>query len=169
MRWPAGHDPYIRAYRRLIANHPVRPIKVSAHVPVAPDRLFAFVSDTRNDPSWCPNVETVDLIEGDGVEVGARFRFHQHLDRPGGERIEFDVEVEVVEIGDRSITWRAIDKFQERMIHLSIEPDGAGSRITQITNASFQRPPGIVKWAYPFLARRTFKEQFQQLAAHFDL
>ncbi len=133
-----------------------------------PDRLFAFVSDTRNDPLWCPNVETVELVEGDGVEAGARFRFHQHLDRPRSDRIEFDAEVEVVDVGPGTITWHVTDKFQDRSIRLTVEPDGAGSKITQITEASFQRPPGLAKWAYPLLARRTFKGQFEQLAAYFD-
>ena len=151
-----------------MADHSLRPVKVSAHIPVLPDRLFAFVSDTRNDPSWCPNVETVDLVAGSGVEVGTRFRFHQHLDRPRAERIEFDVDLEVIAIGDRSITWRATDKFQGRVIQLSVEPDGTGSRITQVTTASFQRSPGLVKWVYPFLARRTFKEQFGQLSRYYE-
>lgn len=110
----------------------------------------------------------MDLVEGGGVEVGSRFRFHQHLDRPRAERIEFDVDLEVIAIGDRSITWRATDKFQERVILLSVEPDGAGSRITQVTTASFQRPPGLVKWVYPLLARRTFKEQFGQLSLYYE-
>ncbi len=145
----------------------MRPVEVSAHIPTSPDELFAFVSDSRNDPLWCPNVETVELVHGDGVGVGARFRFHQHLDRPGGERIEFDGEVEVLEIGDRSIVWRATDKFQERLIRLSVETDGTGSRITQATTATFHRPPGIVRWVYPRLAKRTFKDQFEQLATHF--
>lgn len=151
-----------------VASQSLRPVKVSAHIGAPPDKLFAFVSDTRNDPSWCPNVETVELVEGSGVEVGARFRFHQHLDRPRTERIEFDVDVEIIEIEHPSITWKATDKFQERLVKLSIEPEGAGSKITQVTTASFRRRPGLVKWVYPFLARRTFKEQFGQLAAYFD-
>lgn len=151
-----------------MANHPVSPVTVSAHIPTAPDPLFAFVSDTRNDPAWCPNVETVDQVEGGGVEVGARFRFHQHLDRPRTERIEFDVDVEILELGDRSIVWRATDRFQERLIRLTVEAEGSGSRITQVTTASFHRPPGLVKWLYPFLARRIFKEQFESLAARFE-
>ncbi len=155
------------AYRRHVATYPVRPVTASARIPAHPDLLFAFISDTRNDPLWCANVETVDLVDGSGVEVGARFRFHQHLDRPRSDRIEFDVEVEVVEIGDHSITWNATDKFQERLIKLIVEPDGANSKITQVTTASFKRSPGLVRWAYPLLARRTFKDQFEQLASHF--
>jgi len=156
------------AYRQPVASYPVRSVKVSARIPVAPDRLFAFVSDTRNDPLWCPNVEKVDLVEGGGVEAGARFRFHQHLDRPRSDRIEFDADVEIVDVGARAITWHVTDKFQDRNIQLVVEPDGSGSRITQVTEAAFQRRPGLARWAYPLLARRTFKGQFEQLAAYFD-
>jgi len=117
---------------------------------------------------WCENVETVDLIEGDRVEVGTRFRFHQHLDPPGAERMQFDVDVEVMALGDSSITWVARDRFQTREISLTVEPDGTGSRITQVTKATFLRPPGTRKWLYPLLARRIFRKQFRDLAAYFE-
>jgi len=127
-----------------------------------------LVSDTRNDPVWCENVKTVDLVEGNQVEVGTRFRFHQHLDRPGAGRMEFDVDVEVIEIGERMITWEASDRFQTRTISLAVEPEGSGSRITQVTKATFLRPPGTRKWLYPLLARRIFSKQFRDLAAYFE-
>jgi uncharacterized protein YndB with AHSA1/START domain len=149
-------------------NHPVRPVRVSTHVPAPPDQVFAFVSDTRNDPYWCHNVERVELVEGQDVAVGARFRFHQHLDRPGSERIHFDAEVEVIGLDDNSITWSVTDKFQSREISLTVEPDGSGSKITQVTKAAFRRPPGLARWVYPRLARRIFAEQFRNLAAHFE-
>jgi hypothetical protein len=147
--------------------YPVRPVKVSAHVPADPDELFAFVSDTRHDPEWCENVETVEMVEGDDIRPGTRFCFHQHLDRPGG-RIQFDVDVDVMEVGERSIRWRAEDRFQVREIELSVAPDGNGSRITQETRASFKRKPGLARWLYPTLARRIFRKQFEDLAAHFE-
>lgn len=145
----------------------MRPIEVSAHILAAPDEVFAFVSDTRNDPLWCDNVETVELVDGSGIEVGSRFRFHQHLDRPGAERMQFDVDVEVVDMGENSITWEANDRFQTRQIKLAVEPEGTGSRITQVTTATFRRPPGLRKWLYPLLARRIFSKQFGDLAAYF--
>ena len=151
-----------------MTSHPVRLVSVSTHVPAPPDQVFAFVSDTRNDPYWCPNVERVELVEGQGVAVGTRFRFHQHLDRPGSDRIHFDADVEIIELGDNSITWLATDKFQIREITLIVEPDGIGSKITQVTKAAFRRPPGLARWVYPRLARRIFGEQFQNLAAHFN-
>lgn len=145
-----------------------RPVTVSAHIPAPPDEVFAFVSDTRNDPLWCENVESVDLIEGNQVEEGTRFRFHQHLDRPGAERVQFDVDVEVIDIGERSITWLAKDRFQTREISLVVNPDGSGSRITQVTKATFLRPPGTAKWLYPLLARRIFGKQFRDLGSYFE-
>jgi Polyketide cyclase / dehydrase and lipid transport len=151
-----------------VDGYPARPVSVSGHIPAPPDVVFDLVSDTRNDPLWCENVEKVDLIEGSGVEVGTRFRFHQHLDRPGAERMQFDVDVEVIEMKDRSIRWQANDRFQIREISLVVEPDGSGSRITQVTTATFLRPPGMAKWLYPLLARRIFRKQFRDLAAYFE-
>ncbi len=158
----------MRRYRRPVDGYPVRPVSVSAHIPAPPDVVFDFVSDTRNDALWCENVETVDLVEGSGIEVGTRFRFHQHLDRPGAERVQFDVDVEVVDMGQRSIRWEATDRFQIREISLGVEPEGTGSRITQVTKATFLRPPGMAKWLYPLLARRIFGKQFRDLAAYFE-
>jgi Polyketide cyclase / dehydrase and lipid transport len=151
-----------------VDGFPARPVSVSAHIPVPPAALFRFVSDTRNDLLWCQNVETVDLVEGSKVEVGARFRFHQHLDRPGAKRTQFDVDVEVIEMGERTITWEANDRFQRRTISLTVEPEGSGSRITQVTRATFLRPPGLAKWLYPLLARRIFTGQFRDLGAYFE-
>jgi hypothetical protein len=150
-----------------MTDFPVRPVKVSALVPAPPDEVFAFVSDTRNDPLWCPNVETVELVEGEGIAVGTRFRFHQHLDRPGGERMRFDGDVEIIGLDDNSITWKTTDRYQTREIHLIVEADGNDSKVTQVTRASFHRSPGLARWVYPRLARRTFAGQFENLAKHF--
>lgn len=150
-----------------MAKHSMRPVEVSTHVAGSPDEVFAFVADTRNDPLWCPNVERVELLEGEGVAVGTRFRFHQHLDPPGRERIHFDADLLITGLGDRTITWMAEDKFQMREITLSVVPDGNGSKVTQVTKATFLRPPGLARWVYPRLARQTFADQFENLAAHF--
>jgi len=148
-------------------TYPVRPITVSARVPGDPDRAFSFVSDTRNDPLWCPNVTNVEQTSGDGVEVGATFRFHQSLEARG-RSLESDVEVEIVELGDRWIVWRVEDRFQVREIRLEVSAADRGSNVSQTTRAAFKRAPGITKWLYPMLARRTFRDQFRDLAEHFS-
>lgn len=147
-------------------GHRVRPVTVSTHVPADPATVFEFISDTRNDPVWCPNVTDVTQVNGVGVGVGSSFRFHQRVEAQG-RTLDSDVEVEIVELAERSIRWRVEDRFQVRDVLLTVKPDSDGSRVTQTTTAMFKRKPGwLTKWGYPVLARRTFKDQFGRLADH---
>jgi uncharacterized protein YndB with AHSA1/START domain len=146
--------------------YPVRPVTMSTQVPAEPDRVFDYLADTRNDPEWCPNVSDVRLVEGNGVELGSRLEFHQRVETQGRELVS-DVDVEVVELGERHIRWRVEDRFQVRDVLLRVEPDEGGSKVTQITTAAFKRNPGLARWLYPLLARRTFKDQFRRLAEQF--
>ena len=143
------------------------PVRVSAHIEGAPEDVFTFVSDTRNDHLWCPNVTNAVQTVGDGVEIGAEFTFDQTIET-GGRRLESSVTVEVLELGDRSIRWRVEDRFQTREIELRVEPSPSGSTVTQTTRAVFKRKPGVARWVYPMLARRTFRDQFGRLAKHFS-
>jgi hypothetical protein len=147
-------------------SYPVRPVTVSSHVSAHPDDVFAFVSDTRNDPVWCPNVADVAQVRGDGVATGSKFRFHQTI-QTGGRTLESEVEVEVVELGERYIVWFAEDRFQTRAIRLEVSGDDDSSVITQTTSPVFKGKPGLARWLYPWLARRAFKEQFNRLVTHF--
>lgn len=147
-------------------SHVARPVTVTVFIPAPPDDVFAYVADTRNDPEWCPNVGEVAQIEGEGVERGARFRFVQTV-TTRGRTLDSDVVAEITELGDRSIAWRVVDRFQEREIHLDVVPEGEGSRVRQTTIAAFHRPPGLARWVYPMLAKRTFRDQFERLAAEF--
>ncbi|HEX9763288.1 MAG TPA: SRPBCC family protein [Acidimicrobiia bacterium] len=147
-----------------MASYPVPPIVVSGPVPAPSETVLAFVADTRNDPLWCSNVETVEMLTSEPVRVGSKFRFHQHLDRPGGKRLQFDVDVEITALDDRSVTWRVDDRLQERVITITVTPTTGGSMVTQTTRASFKRSPGMTRWVYPVLARRIFKDQLSRLA-----
>ncbi len=149
----------------MSTGFPVRPVTVSKHMPVDPDTVFRYVSDTRNDPEWCPNVSNVRQTSGDGVAVGSTFEFHQTVEA-GGKTLESDVQVEIVELGNRSVRWRVEDRFQRRDVRLRVVPHENGSKVTQTTEARFKRKPGMAKWLYPFLAKRTFRDQFTRLAGH---
>ena len=156
--------------RRVSASemtYPIKPVTVSVDIPADPDDVFVFVSDTRNDPVWCPNVSGVSQTSGSGVEVGARFHFDQKVEARG-RVLESGVDVEVVELGERTIVWSVEDRFQTRRITLTVAPAGEGARVTQTTEASFKRKPGMAKWVYPSMARRTFREQFSHLVGHFN-
>ncbi len=149
------------------SSPPLRPVNVSYQIPANPAEVLAFVSDTRNDPTWCPNVSDVTQLEGDGVGLGARFRFHQTV-KTGGRTLESDVDVEVVGLTEDSVRWRVEDRFQIRDITLDVEPHGDGTRIRQKTLATFKKDPGLVtRWLYPLLARKTFRDQFGHLAKHY--
>ncbi|MGD2100672.1 MAG: SRPBCC family protein [Acidimicrobiia bacterium] len=147
-------------------TYPVRPVTVTARVEADPDEVFAFVSDTRNDPVWCPNVTDVSQTEGSGVSLGSRFRFHQSVET-GGRTLVSDVDVEVVELAERSIVWRVEDRFQIREIRLSVADEDEASLVTQTTKAAFKRKPGLTRWVYPMMAKRVFRDQLNRLAEHF--
>jgi hypothetical protein len=144
----------------------MRPVTVSGLVPAPADAVFAYVADTRNDPEWCPNVGPVTQVSGSGVEVGARFEFDQAVETPRGT-LKSPVTVQVVGVGDRRISWKVEDRFQEREVEVRVAEDGNHSKLTQTTVATFRRPPGVARWVYPFLARKTFRDQFSNLAARF--
>jgi hypothetical protein len=86
----------------------------------------------------------------------------------GGRTLNSDVNVEIVGLGERWVRWRVEDRFQVRDVLLSVEADGEGCTVTQTTGAAFKRKPGLARWLYPRLARRTFKDQFRRLAGHFS-
>lgn len=148
-------------------TYPLRPVTMTATIPAQPEVLFSYISDTRNDPEWCPNVTDVRQVSGDGVEMGAGFGFRQTVETRG-RVLDSDVDVEVVELGERRIRWRVEDRFQIRDVLLEVEPDGDGSKVIQTTTAAFKRKPGVARWVYPMLARQTFKKQFQRLADRFS-
>lgn len=149
-----------------MSEYQVRPIRVSTTVAAPADQVFAFVSDTRNDPLWCPNVTDVVQTSGDGVEVGARFRFRQTVEA-AGRHLESDVDVEVMELGANTVTWTVEDKFQTRTVTLTVEPDDDGSQVSQTTIARFKRKPDLLtRWGYPVMAKRVFRDQFQHLHEH---
>ena len=150
-----------------MAEYPAPPVQVSARIPAPPDVVLAFLADTRNDPLWCENVDTVVMLTPEPVAVGSRFRFHQHLDRPGGQRLEFDVDVEITHLDEDSVTWRVEDRFQERDITMTVTQIDSGCFVAQTTRARFKRKPGLAKWAYPVMARRIFRKQFRALEERF--
>lgn len=151
-----------------MSKHPLRPVTVSERIPASPRDVLAFIIDTRNDPEWCPNVDSAEMTSEGPITVGSTFRYTQHLDQPGRGRVTFDGDVEVLALDDRSITWKVMDRFQERRITCSVEPSAAGSLVTQTTEAAFRRSPGVTRWLYPIMARRILKDQLRHLRFHFE-
>lgn len=151
-----------------MSDHTCRPVTVAAMIPAEPATVLTYIADTRNDPEWCPNVESAEMTSDGPIAIGSTFSYHQHLDRPGAARVEFDGEVVITALEDGSVSWQVSDRFQDRMITCSVESIAGGTRLTQTTVATFHRPPGLAKYLYPLLARRTLKQQLDRLAEHFS-
>lgn len=151
-----------------MSTYPVRPVTVSEYIPGRASDVLAFISDTRNDPLWCPNVDSAEMTSEGDIGIGSTFRYTQHLDRPGGRRVIFDGDVEIVALDTSSIRWHVTDRFQDRTVTCVVEPSGDGSVVTQTTEAAFRRPPGVARLAYPLMARRTLRDQLRHLRAHFE-
>lgn len=140
----------------------VRPVTVAATISGDPDEVFAFIADTRNDPEWNANVTEVSQVAGEGVEVGAQFAFTQTI-VAGKRTLVSHVTTTVVELGERTVVWDIEDKYQTRRITMTVEPHTDGSKVTQVTEATFKRDPGWTARIYPMLAKRTFRAQFDAL------
>ncbi len=150
-----------------MSRYPVRTVTVSEQIAAPASQVLAFISDTRNDPLWCPNVDSAEMTSDGPIGIGSTFRYTQHLGRPGRRQVTFDGEVEILELTERSIEWRVTDRYQERIITCTVEPSDDGSQVTQTTRARFHGSPRLAKYLYPVLAKRTLRDQLDHLRAHF--
>jgi len=55
-------------------SYPIRPVTVRAVIPADATAVLDDVTDTRDDPEWCPNVDSAELVEGDGASAVSVFR-----------------------------------------------------------------------------------------------
>lgn len=146
---------------------PVRPVTVSSDIAADADVVFGFISDTRNDALWNPNVSEVHQIVGNEVAVGSKYEFTQTIETKKRTLVS-EVTAEIVELGDRSVRWAIDDKYQTRQITMWVEPTDNGCVVNQTTEATFKRDPGfLTRTLYPMLAKRTFRTQFETLKGQF--
>lgn len=122
-----------------------------------PGEVFAFVADPRNDPAWCPRVHGCEQVDGDGVVEGARFRVDHHpsLKRPHVRTVEV-LELE----SPRRIVTAQRDEVADFTIAYLVEPDGAGTRLTQRDDIEWRIP----RWQVPVARRVIARHMRDQLA-----
>jgi len=121
-----------------------------------PDDVFAFVSDVRNDPRW-----HTDIIEagwdGDRAGPGATFwtRFKPFMGMSEGTGI-----VSTYEPPHKIVLDEEMGKLRPVTI-LTVEPDGAGSRITRRVE---MQPVGLLRLMAPFMGGMVSKRNAEFLA-----
>ena len=100
--------------------------------------VFAFVSDPRNDPAWCPKVESV-TAQGNGPAPGADYLV---VHRPVPLRPARAMRYRLVDWDPpKAISWREDDGHDRIAVGYHLQALGADStRFTQTDDARARRP-----------------------------
>lgn len=130
-------------------------------VKAAPDQVWALLGDVARMPEWSQQLESVDLLEGDGRSVGSRFRGNNRdgrrswsmrcvIDRyEAGRALEFHTENNKGETGTR---W---------WYHL--EPCDEGTRVTE----GFERVVTL-NWLQQVVERKLLGDRVEHNARNID-
>jgi uncharacterized protein YndB with AHSA1/START domain len=119
------------------------------------ERVFDYVADARNEPSWLPGAEAVEKTTPDDVGLGTRFE--GRYARAG------KVEVEVVSYErPHRLTLRGHSKILDFDDAIELTEAG-GQTVLKATMSS--RPRGPMKLMSPLMAR-TIRSQFADNWVH---
>jgi carbon monoxide dehydrogenase subunit G len=90
------------------------------------DAVFAFLSDSRNTPSYQPDVESVEMVLSGPIGPGTRFRYRVRLGRSFAVGEEEVVDYEP----SRRVTTRVAGALDPNLSELTLEPMDGGTRVT---------------------------------------
>lgn len=123
--------------------------------------VFEFIADGKNDPRWCPSVEEMEQIAGNGARPGTRYRMRH---APGG--MKFDAIVEIVDCSPpHSLKWTMTDSGHTLHGTYELEAFDGKTRLKQTSQITFEgwlRIPGLLM--KHFIARDVKKELGKQFA-----
>ena len=136
-------------------------VERSIEIARAPEEVFAFLADARNDPRWCASVVACEQRAGDGPGPEAAYRashkptpFHRVMPRT----------IEVVEYAPpRLLRWRQEDANGVFNIAYELEAAGAGTRFTQRDSIEWKVPRPVGRMAERLFVRRHIGEQMADL------
>ena len=98
-----------------------------------PEVVFSFLSDSRNDPKYRAHIESVELVTGEPIGPGARFRYRARVRNTIVLGIEEIVDYEP----NRRLTTRSASARHPNLAELTFEPVQGGTRVTN--RFEFQR------------------------------
>ena len=116
------------------------------------DRVFAFLRDPIKVKRWQPDVVTTEIVSGDGLQKGSRWR--AKVKEP--QRGTFDLEVWVADVVENERIVYAMEEPQSRAeIEYRLISSGDGTQV--VCSADFKLK-GIAKFLSPlvkgFVARK---------------
>jgi uncharacterized protein YndB with AHSA1/START domain len=127
----------------------------SAQIAAAPETVFDYLADARNEPQWLPGASNVEKTSDGEVGLGTTFR--GEYARAGA------IEVEIVEFDrPRRLTIRGRAKSMTFDDAITLAPDGSGTRLEAEMTAE---PRGVFKLVAPMMGR-VIRTQFAGNWAH---
>ena len=135
-------------------------IERTVHVGRPVEDVFAFVSDCRNDPTWCQRVLECTQVEGDGPGANARYRV---VHRPQRLRpaMELDVRVQTF---DPPYGMTLVEQDTDGTFNVAyvLRSEDGGTRITQRDDIELS---GVPRLLHPVGRRAIGRHLTEQFAA----
>jgi hypothetical protein len=91
-----------------------------------PDVVFAFLSDSRNELRYQPDLESIEMVTAGPIGPGTQFRYRVHLKHSVAEGVEEIVDFEL----NRRLTSRVATALHPNIAELTFDPLEGGTRIT---------------------------------------
>jgi uncharacterized protein YndB with AHSA1/START domain len=135
------------------------PCRVEEAILIArpPGAVWAVVADPRNDPRWCRTVRSVDL---------AGERRWRVVHKPIPLRPPRELALQQLEgRPPRQLTLLQEDVAAVFHVRYSLEPDGGGTRFTQVSEFAWKRLPRVLHGMFERAVRREVRGQLRTLKA----
>lgn len=132
-------------------------VQRSIRIDRSPEDVFDFVHNPLNDPIWCPSVEEIESLSGNGPARGATYRF---VHNPGPHTLEAQSEI-VALSPPHEMKIRAKDPMHDMRITYDLKPIGQGTEMTQTSQIEILK--GIERFAAPLIGILVGKELEKQL------
>jgi hypothetical protein len=130
-------------------------VEESIEIARSPEAVWAFVADPANDPRWCRKVK---FVEPAGVR---RWRV---LHKPVALRPPIELILEHLELRPAErLALREEDEASIVEVEYRLEPRGAGTRFTQISDFEWKTPPRVLHRAFAHGVRRDVRRQVRAL------
>lgn len=119
--------------------------------------VFDFVADARNDPRWCPKVDSVEQVDGEVPGPGSRY---VTIHRPVPLRPARELDHRCVDWSPpRRIEWLEDDGVDRFEVSYELEEAAGGTRLTQRSDARL----GVPRLLHPIWRRGIGNDIARQL------
>jgi uncharacterized protein YndB with AHSA1/START domain len=130
-------------------------VREAIEIAAAPEVVWAIVADPRNDPRWCPKVESAH-------PAGERRWVVRHKPVPLRPAMELTVEHHVVEAPSR-LTMHEEDETSVFAVEYLLERVDGGTRFTQVSSFDWKKLPRPLQRVLAHGVRRDVRGQLREL------